>query len=781
MSEPKSLYEHAAIIAPRESWDGFFAFREKNPEVDFHLFTLEGLEEMFSCRHDDRAVIELLKRGYSYPLAVDTLKALAFLGKGPYKSARLGSLIPLRDELMGQGLLWREPNPEKSFLGHNVIIHGYADVTRVSKALSELSDMSVSFDLPAGNVPLPHTIHRFPNIYEELHYVLNQIAAALGSGVRPETIYLAGCDGDYEYLLGEFAARYGFPVEPFRVPALAETAAYLAFRQTFSASGFEAACRVLEGDDPDGAAILELARRYALPMLGKEKQIEIYDGLFKAKPGKAIKAANAIRILRGYHVPEGSHVYFLNFSLGSAPAAHHDDDFLSDGEKSELMQPTSGEENAQEHAELLSLLDSGMVDLLSFQTNSVSGRHFLPAVAEERKYAIDDANELNCEYSHAKGMYLEAALLDRRRDELFVDPRLSSYMAASPIAYRTYSYAFTPFPLVAADAPMKYSYSGLTRFYECAFAFYLSRFLDLKDDEANFTAKLGSVYHEVLQHLYDGSFDFESAWAAAVADVAAQEGGFTPKDRVLMLRLHDELIAVIAFLREHEGKMASPRFLTERDFSYPLSKLITLVGRIDKAVVTKDEGGEYLSLIDYKTGSADFDESLVQFGLSLQLPLYAYVALHDETYQGAELIGLFIDHILANRLVRPSGKTPDGFYASQLLLKGLYISDVAKLATFEPFYSQSSFISGLSYSPDKGFKSNNRSVKTRGQLIALSELAAQKAIDADRRIRQSDFAIDPKRYKSKVDSCRYCPFRDVCHRDDGALVYLRAQEEDGDE
>jgi hypothetical protein len=39
--------------------------------------------------------------------------------------------------------------------------------------------------------------------------------------------------------------------------------------------------------------------------------------------------------------------------------------------------------------------------------------------------------------------------------------------------------------------------------------------------------------------------------------------------------------------------------------------------------------------------------------------------------------------------------------------------------------------------------------------------------------------INPKKYGSKVDSCGYCPFRDVCYVRDEARMILHKKKADG--
>ena len=50
----------------------------------------------------------------------------------------------------------------------------------------------------------------------------------------------------------------------------------------------------------------------------------------------------------------------------------------------------------------------------------------------------------------------------------------------------------------------------------------------------------------------------------------------------------------------------------------------------------------YVSIIDYKTGNADINLNNIEFGLSLQLPVYLYLIKHTDIFKNVVVVGVFI-------------------------------------------------------------------------------------------------------------------------------------------
>jgi len=230
----------------------------------------------------------------------------------------------------------------------------------------------------------------------------------------------------------------------------------------------------------------------------------------------------------------------------------------------------------------------------------------------------------------------------------------------------------------------------------------------------------------------------------------------------------------VSFYREHDAYLTDPVFKTEESFSLPLEEnpLVSLTGKYDKTILFGGKNRYYV-IIDYKSGSERFDENLLPYGLSLQLPLYAYNALHSSELEGAELVGLFIGPLLSFPFVKDAKKSYEECRKESLKLEGVFANDIEKLASFDPTCRDSSdLIRSLAYS-SKGFRDYSlRRTKSPADFVSFAQEAAKQALAADERIRKGDFAIRPVTYKNAFDACQHCHFRDICYRKEDAVVHL---------
>jgi ATP-dependent helicase/DNAse subunit B len=290
-----------------------------------------------------------------------------------------------------------------------------------------------------------------------------------------------------------------------------------------------------------------------------------------------------------------------------------------------------------------------------------------------------------------------------------------------------------------------------------------------------FFARVGTIFHAVLQALYASpSFDFETSWAKAVADEADKNGAFTPKEKALFLRLKDECSYAVAFYQRHDSLLVNATYRAEQAFhlASPENPLVSFAGQYDK-IVEFGSNQRYYAIIDYKTGAERFDEGMLPYGLSMQLPYYAYYASQAPELQGAELIGLFIGPILSPTLVKNVKDTLEKFNNDKFKLEGVFAKDISKMLQFDPSASQSDFIRSLAYSESKGFRSYSLArAKSPEEFATLAESAKKLTLEADERIRKDDFAISPAVYKGTFDACAYCPYRDICYRKDEAIRHL---------
>jgi hypothetical protein len=787
--------ENALLLAPREDEDFFLALRVSNPELSFSYLTLEEAEDLFHYGSDARALRFLLQKGDSYELAQDKIRVLKRLNKGHYASDKLNSLIPIREALLAQGFLYPQVNPERTFLNKSIWIDGYQDGARISALLGELGPkMAISYFLRPKEGEAPQSVASFSDIYEELHYVFNRIDQDLASGTSPEDIYLGGIDESYTDLLPLFSSLYGVEIATPSARRLSDTHLFHRFLALYhEKSTLEEALDALALEAANGRdyeAIVSLACSFRDLFPYKDQQARLYEDIAKTKLSASPTKRQALQVLSSFFAPPHAHVYLLNFAMGTFPRVAGEDGYLSESECQELGLPTAEEKTAEYARELDSLLTSGAVKCLSFHERAFGNLSFKSSLVAQKGYAVLPHPSLPYEYSHAQGRYLLSSLQDELHDYLYHDPRLATLEATTPtFSYRSYNPAYAPFQPGDPQKPLTYSYSALKLYFSCPYEYYLSRVLKIPEIPDSFALRVGTIFHGVLEHLYEPDFAFEKCWQAAYEKEATSlQGPYTAKEKALFLRLHDECQKVATFLLERSAAADHPVYETEKAVSLPLegNPLVTFEGRIDK-IMTFGSQGQYFAIFDYKSGGERFDQALVDEGLSLQLPFYAYIALHESSFADKELIGLFISPILSHTLVKPFLKSAASFEGGKYKVRGIYANDLTKLLALDSSARDSLFIGGLAYSGKSSafYPRCAPYLKTAAQFSALSEEARTLALKADAGIRAGAFPIAPKLWPQKqFDACAYCPYRDICYRGEEAYIRLplgQAEDEDEEE
>jgi ATP-dependent helicase/DNAse subunit B len=462
--------------------------------------------------------------------------------------------------------------------------------------------------------------------------------------------------------------------------------------------------------------------------------------------------------------------------MGAFPRIVKEEGLLSDGERSLIGLPTSGELTATALLELNALLASPSLKAITSKATGFGRDYFPSSLGKRNGLASVESPTLPYEYAHDKGAFLLASLLDEKEDFLREDPRLGGLSQATAVpGFRSYDYRYTPFRPVPPEGTRSYSPTGLQAFYGCPFAYYLASVLKIEEEEVSFLPRIGVVFHAVMESLYRPGFDFEVSWGES----KAAEGALLP-------RLKDECALAVAFYRSHEGMVQALAVSPEGRFALPAPERpqVVFAGQYDK-IVTFGEGHPYFCVLDYKTGGERFHEELLNYGLSLQLPFYAYAALHDPAFAGKELVGLFIGPLLPSSLVKPENRTLEEFNASKFKLDGVFANDLTAMLALDPSAHQSTFIKGMAYG-DKGFRNYASAFprsKKPADFVAMADEASALTLQADERIRAGDFPVHPVKYKALYNACERCLFRDVCYRPEEAVTELspRLNEEETEE
>ncbi|MCR5692417.1 MAG: PD-(D/E)XK nuclease family protein [Bacilli bacterium] len=782
------------VITHPSRKDFYLRKKAEDPYLNLVVMTLPEMKALFDYNYDDRALRFLLGKGYKYLVAKDLLTA--FCAPDFDKGLEVKKYADLRDELIKEHLLFKAAYPERTFMGANILVSGYyrEAQTIIFKYLRNVPGMlQTSFELEGYKDPKENVLNKFVDPYEELHFVYNKIAYDIEVNKTPiSKIYVYGLSSEYAPLINEFNKMYGFTID-FRLgERLFDKPIYKLFRGAYEEKGLEEAITLMREkypDSKDGDTIERFAREFAV-VFEKEpaKTISIYDAIAKDKSPSDPKYKNVITVLDEPVCPLDGHLYCVNFAMGTYPSVSNESGLFSDKEKALIGLETSKDKSLNDSERIEKLLQNNNLKLITFFELGFESNHFPSGFAE--KYDMPSINNPVAEdengpyeYAHDKGGFLYAALEDEYENYLQDDKRRLPYKDVSEVkGYRSYDYRFTG-TKAGRNPKRSYSASNLIVYRSCPFKYLMGNVIYADDSPANFGQRIGTIFHKVLE-LYHTSedFDFDKAYDLAISyeegrtpDPSANPHDvkvpFTPKEKALIENLRSYCAKSLEFQEKYEAFLQNPSFTAEGGFKINLDG-IKVTGRYDKVITFDYEGEKYCFIIDYKTGNTSFDEKLFRsdYGLSLQLPIYAFAVENDKaSFDNAKIAGLFISPILPYDLVNVQSGSMNESDQTNLKLKGLFLNHPKFLSSLGlGLKGNSDIIDGCKINGDKQVTSSAEFPKAKSdeQFKEIAERAKEIIKESDERIMKGDFEIKPAVTKNpNTDACDYCPFHDVCFVD----------------
>lgn len=196
---------------------------------------------------------------------------------------------------------------------------------------------------------------------------------------------------------------------------------------------------------------------------------------------------------------------------------------------------------------------------------------------------------------------------------------------------------------------------------------------------------------------------------------------------------------------------------------------VKLVGRIDRIDAMETEEGQYLRVIDYKSGTKDFKLSNVYYGLQLQLITYMDAIWQEQDGTRPLLPGGMLYFRVDDPIIRLDGEIDreeiERAIMKQLRMKGLLLADVKLIREMDREIDGSSLI--LPATLNKGdVIGKHSSVATMEQFKLLRKYVRKLLSDISREIVKGKVSIQPTKSKEGT-ACRFCSYLPVCQFDPG--------------
>lgn len=570
--------------------------------------------------------------------------------------------------------------------------------------------------------------------------------------------------------------------------------------------------------------VMELFDRYA-GIMGEERQnIQEFSDILDA----GLDAAQVASLPPGYdsvtvgdiertRLNEIRVLFFLGVNDGIIPASEDKGGILSQFERRQLREeklplaPGAREKTFIQHYYLyLNMTKPSERLYISYARVNAQGESILPSYligVMERMYPELTEEKCDCIYAYpdcSTEASAEEFFLYGKKNEKWASAA-NYFLNSEDVGRRRWAkelleagnahYAAEPIAETVARALYGSRISGsvtrLEQFASCAYAHFLKYGLQLRERQVSgfVGADRGNLYHDALarygSRLEESTYSWfdipdeerERMSAAAFDEALAEYENIsvqdTAADRYMIQRMKHILVETVWALTQQVRRGSFVPKAYEVDFyssdmpqDSQKEQDISLRGRIDRIDTYEAEGRVYIKIIDYKSGSQDFDLVKICQGRQLQLILYLNAGLKQiqkDTGSKASPAGVLYYHI-DEPLIDAENQESDEDIRAKLLKSlrpdGLVSNQEEIYRAMDADFEKTSSVIPVTLKKDGSFTKDSH-VANEEEFSALCNYVDLRIAEAGADILHGDIAVNPYR-DGNGDSCTWCPYTAVC-------------------
>ncbi len=356
------------------------------------------------------------------------------------------------------------------------------------------------------------------------------------------------------------------------------------------------------------------------------------------------------------------------------------------------------------------------------------------------------------------------------------------------------------------------SVSRLETYAACAYRHFLQYGLSLRErEEFGFeNVDLGNVFHGVLERFSKRLSESEYTWfdfprefgeqeVKEALEACASEYGesvlyssarnvyaITRMNRVLtrtVFTLQSQLRQGEFVPEAYEMSFRYAEDLESVNIALSEEEKMHLRGRIDRVDIAEDEKHVYVKVIDYKSGSRQFDLAALYYGLQLQLVVYMNAAMEMEGKKHpqkeivpAAMLYYHIEDPTVESPVELSEEELDAQLLEKLRMKGVVSSEDGIVEKLDRFFAGRSAVIPVERKKDGSFSARSF-VMSGEELKVISNYVNEKVLSIGQEILAGRIGLNPYE-KGQENACTYCAYRRVCGFDPSIPGYYKRELEE---
>lgn len=715
------------------------------------FLTFEELRDILIFKVSDEALIYVYEK---YKLSFSLIREIftyIYYIKDDKKNEKLKLILDIKNDLISNNLISYDEIKKNTFKNKNIVFYNAQKNKRVQYLFDLLKvNNNVSYyDKEVKEAPI---VYKAQNNDYEIQFVFQQIIDLLNNGVAMQDIAICNVSGDDYSFLNKYQNIYNVSVN---VPASGNVLNAKMVNDFFlnlaNTNSLIEAIEALDAkDDPYIFGLLiDIINQYNLTNYTTKAIASFFKYILENKKYEPVIYDKAIRV-NDYNA---KYQFFINFNEGLAPTTIKDEGFLSSDDLKLMGLDNIDEINKVNLNALKSKITTKAGLVLTYH-HTKDGKVVNPSkLVLNLNLKVVDAN-----FEYGKSIIADkinlAQITENYKRYGVYDDILDIY--DTNFLNDTYDHQFKFNNKEIFTSYLKnldklsLSYTSMSNFSKCSFAYYLNKFLKLREYEDTLGATLGSFAHKILEDSYNEDFDIDKDKDKYFEVFKTNKEKFYGD---IMLSLVKKLIE---FNKECEEEGSLDQRMLEGNIDVEIDDLFTFNGRIDKMLYKIDGDNVYVAIIDYKTGSDKPSLSNLDDGLNLQLPSYIYLASNMSEFKDKKItfVGIYLQKInMANQ---------DKDIRNTFKLEGFTIDNLEAISVFDPTFNNSRYIKGLKTNSD-GTIYKKSPILTEDDFKNLNNIVVSRIKEVVKDIYACDFKIAPMKIAaSKVDACKYCKFSDIC-------------------
>lgn len=742
--------------------------------IDVKILSLNELKKELLFNIDDESILFLMdKYNLKKEVAVEYLNNIYYVDNKSYNNEKLDKLVEMKNLLLDNNLINNSNFFLNKYKDKNIYVYGYDYIDSFNnKLLSYFNNVEI---ITKDKVKESNKVYGFNSLNEELLFVLENVVKLIDNNVPLNKIVICNTDDDYKKELYKLFNMSNILIDIDNNSSIASTVignkVLSLLKETNNIE--DTLDYIVNNYDLEN----DYNNKVYMKILSIINKYNIYDYNFNIKydcikndlSKETIDTSNnGIRVesFSNNIFNDDEYIFLVNFNDGNIPVIHKDEEFITDNIKNLLGLDKTNILNDYEKSSLINNILSTKNLYISYKLKYKEDE-FYPSSLIDNKVLINDKYEIDYNTCYSK-KYIDLKLASEI-DNLIKYDKKSTYLDtlynSTSIPYRTYD---NKYKAINKEDLKEYlnnkvnlSYSNINTFYNCSFRFYLDNILKINTFDESFDTNVGSLFHYCLSKINEDDFDLDKYWNEYLKD-----RDLSSKEKFYLNKLKKELIIIVDFIKEFNKDTGLTNIYTEKKIEIDKSKEMSVCfkGFIDKIMYKEYDGNTLVSIIDYKTGSAECDIHDSIYGLSMQLPIYLYLIDKGKIFDSYKPVGLYLQKILSGEVNIDENKSYIEQKYSNLKLNGYSTDNILDLSRFDPTYESSKYISSMKMS-SKGFYqyAKTLSEEEMHNIVNLVDKNIDNAIDS---IENAKFDINPKHLSTdkEITGCKYCSYKDICFR-----------------